>query len=389
MQLALTAQQEAFRDEVRDHFSRVLTPEVRVAIEDDDPSAYRRFVRQLGADGWLCPSWPVEYGGRGLGPVEHFLFFDETQRLRVPMPFLTTNTVGPTIMRFGSEAQKREHLPAIVRGERLFSIGYSEPGAGTDLASLTTRAVRDGDEWVIDGEKTWTSLVHRADFIWLACRTDPDAPKHEGISIIIVPTEAEGFSWQRIPTIGGGLTSTTYYAGVRVPADGLVGEVNGGWRLMTAQLNHERVALASSGVIERRLTEVRRWAQEAKLPDGRRVIDQEWVQVALARVRARLEFLRLLNLRVAWDAARGDVDPADASALKVFGSEFAIEAYRTLTEVVGPAAMVARGEPGAVLDADLEEEIRRALIVTFGGGTNEVQRDIIATRGLGMPRAAR
>ena len=391
MHLALTPQQEDFRLQVRRYFEGVMTPDIRdkQMRYDLDAETYKALIRRIGADGWLCVSWPQEYGGRDLSEVEQFLFYDETQRLGVPLPFLTTNTVGPTIMRFGTDEQKNRYLPQILRGELHFSIGYSEPEAGTDLASLRTRAVRDGDSYVINGQKMWTSLVDRADYVWLAARTDQDAPKHKGISMFIVPTSAEGFSWNRVDTMGGGLTSATYYADVRVPAGNLVGGENDGWRLMTSQLNAERIALSPSGVVERRLTEVRRWAQNTKLADGRRVIDQEWVQLNLARVRAKLEFLRLLNWKVAWSASEGRLDPAEASAMKVFGSEFFIEAWRLLMEVVGPDAVVRKGFAGEALEGDLEIAIRAAPILTFGGGTNEIQRDLIATLGLGMPRSPR
>lgn len=390
MRLALTAEQEAFRDEVRGYFGTLITPELRDELDRDDPDSptYRDFVKQLGADGWLCPTWPVEYGGRGLSPIEQFVFFDETQRLRVPMPFLTANTVGPTIQSFGTDEQKAEYLPRILAGDCLFSIGYSEPAAGTDLASLTTRAVRDGDAWVINGQKMWTSIIHRADYVWLAARTDPDAPKHKGISIIIVPTDADGFSWTKVDTIGGGITSATFYDNVRVPVDNCVGGVNNGWQLMTAQLNQERIALSSSGVIERRLAEVIRWARDATA-DGGRVIDVDWVQRRLAEVKARLAALRLLNWKVAWEYSQGAIAPADASTMKVYGSHFYIEAYRALMEVVGSASTTTAHAPGAVLHGELEEEMRRSIILTFGGGTNEIQRDIIATLGLGMPRPPR
>ena len=391
MHLALTPEQEAFRTSVRDYFSSVMTPEIRdkQMRYELDTETYRALIRRIGADGWLCVSWPEEFGGRGLSELEQFLYYDEVQRLGVPIPFLSTNTVGPTIMRYGTPEQKADLLPKILKGDIHFSIGYSEPEAGTDLASLRTRAVRDGDTYVINGQKMWTSLVNHADYIWLACRTDPDAPRHKGISIVMIPTDAQGFSWTRVNTMGGGLTSATYYEDVRVPVDNRIGDENAGWKLMTNQLNAERIALSSSGVVERRLTEVRRWAQETKLADGRRVIDQEWVQLNLARVRAKLEYLRLLNYKVAWSASAERLDPAEASAMKVYGSEFYIEAYRLLMEVVGSNATVKKGSPGEVLQGDLEIAIRAAPILTFGGGTNEVQRDIIATLGLGMPRSPR
>ncbi len=348
MDLRLSESQLAFRDEVRAYFGEFMTPELRAAYLRDElsPEDYRALVRRLGDDGWLCPSWPSEYGGRDLTAVESFLFYDETQRMKVPVPFLSTNTVGPTIMAYGSDEQKADLLPKIRSGDLLFAIGYSEPGAGTDLASLTTKAVRDGDEWVISGQKIWTSLIHVADYVWLACRTDPDAPKHKGISVIMVPTDAPGFSWTRIHTIGGGLTSATYYEDVRVPIGNLVGEENAGWRLMTAQLNNERVALASSGVIVRYLDEVTAHAKRTKRPDGTRVIDQPWVQRNLAIVRARVEALRLLNWKVAFGVTQQTLAPEDASMLKVYGSQFYIDAYRLLMEVVGPSSLIASGQPG-------------------------------------------
>jgi alkylation response protein AidB-like acyl-CoA dehydrogenase len=296
------------------------------------------------------------------------------------------NTVGPTIMRFGNPEQKAYFLPRIAAGELHFSIGYSEPGAGTDLASLRTRAVRDGDDYVINGQKMWTSLIQYADYVWLACRTDPEAPRHKGLSIVIVPTNAPGFSWTPVHTVSGPTTSATYYEDVRVPVTSLVGEENRGWSLITNQLNHERVALTSAAPIMTALREVREWAQQTKLPDGRRVIDQEWVQVHLARVHARVQFLRLKNWQV---ASSGSPGPADASATKVFGTEFATEAYRLLTEVLGANGAVRQGSPAALLHGRVERMARASLILTFGGGTNEVQRDIIAMVGLGLPAAAR
>jgi len=271
----------------------------------------------------------------------------------------------------------------------IFSIGYSEPGAGTDLAGLKTRAVRDGDHYVINGQKMWTSLINYADYVWLACRTNPDAPKHKGLSIIIVPTTSEGFSWQPVETVGGGYTSATFYDDVRVPASNVILGENEGWRLITSQLNHERVSISSAGMIERKLTEVRRWAQQTRLPDGRRVIDQEWVQTRLARIHAKTEFLRLANWKVASGATAGSLNPADASCVKVFASEFFIEAYRALMEIVGEPATLVDGSPAAVLAGELEKSYRMTLILTFGGGTNEIQRDIVSMVGLGMPRAAR
>ncbi len=391
MYVTYTEEQQALRDELRTYFAQLMTPERvdSLARGELDGPAYKEIVRQLGKDGWLGLSWPKEYGGQGRDLLDQYIFFDESQRAHVPVPFLTTNTVGPTIMAFGTEEQKAFFLPRIQQGELHFSIGYSEPGAGTDLASLTTTAVRDGDHYVINGQKMWTSLIQHADYVWLACRTDPDAKRHKGLSMIIVPTDTPGFSYTPVHTIGGGYTSATYYDNVRVPVENVVLGENQGWTLITSQLNHERVALSSAGMVEAKILDVRRWAQDTKLGDGRRVIDQEWVQATLGRLHARVEFLKLLNWKVAWSVTQGNLNPADASAVKIFGSEFYIEAFRGLMEIIGQTSTLDKGSAGAVLGADLERSMRNILVLTFGGGTNEIQRDIIAMVGLSMPRAPR
>src|SRR3954468_24170845 len=391
MYLAYTPEQEALRKELRGYFAELMTPEVVDGLARGDLSTdlYKGLVRRLGADGWLGLSWPKEYGGQGRPLTDHYIFFDESQRAGVPVPFLTTNTIGPTIMAYGSDEQKQRFLPQILKGELHFSIGYSEPGAGTDLAGLKTRATRDGDHYVVNGQKMWTSLIHHADYVWLACRTAPDAPKHKGLSILIVPTDSPGFSWQPVPTLGGGYTSATFYDDVRVPASNIVLGENEGWRLITSQLNHERVALSSAGVIERKLIDVRRWSQQTTLPDGRRVIDQEWVQLNLAKVHANFEFLRLQNWKVAFDAESGVLNVEDASTTKVFGTETNLDNIRLLMEVVGQNAYVKRGSPESVLMSRLEASYRSLVILTFGGGVNEVQRDLITVFGLGMPMVKR
>jgi alkylation response protein AidB-like acyl-CoA dehydrogenase len=393
MHIAFTDEQEALRKELRAYFQQLMTPEVQEEMASGDGeygngTLYKRLVRQMGQDGWLGIGWPTEYGGQDRSMIEQLIFMDEASLANAPVPFLTTNTVGPTLMNFGTDEQRKAFLPKIVGGELHFSIGYSEPGAGTDLASLTTRAVRDGDEWVINGQKMWTSLIQYADYVWLACRTNPEAPKHQGLSMILVPTSAEGFSWSPVRTMSGVTTSATFYNDVRVPVTNLVGDENKGWNLITNQLNHERVALCSAANVQHLVNDVRRWAHDTELPDGRRVIDQEWVQVHLARVHAKAEFLKLINWKIAWGVKKG-VGMQDASATKVFGTELYLEAYRLLMEVLGEESVVRGGSPGAQLRGRTERLARSALILTFGGGTNEVQRDIISMVGLGMPRAPR
>jgi alkylation response protein AidB-like acyl-CoA dehydrogenase len=379
---------------LQEYFTDLVTPERRAALaastgEFGDPTVYRDVIRQLGSDGWLGIGWPREYGGQGRSMIDQLIFTDVAAVAGVPVPHLTLNTVGPTIMKFGSDAQKDYFLPKILAGDLHFSIGYSEPGSGTDLASLKTRAVHDQatNEWVINGQKMWTSLIQYADWIWMACRTEPDQPRHRGLSMILVPADSPGFSYTPVHTVAGVHTSATYYEDVRVPYENLIGDRGGAWRLITSQLNRERIALTSSASLVHSIDLVRTWAQATKNPDGTRVIDQEWVQILLGRAHARTEALTLVNWKLASEI--DTLSPADASATKVFGSELAIEVYRALMEIIGPNAAVVADSPGAVLAGRLERYFRSSLVMTFGGGTNEIQRDIIGYVGLGLPAAKR
>jgi len=385
VRLALTPAQEALKAELRAYLSALAD---EVERDTSGESRYTLAIRRMGHDGWLGLGWPKEYGGQARGPVDQMIFAEEAHWAGVPLPLLTLGSVAPALMSLGTDDQKRDLLPKILAGELHFAIGYTEPNAGTDLASLQTKAVRDGDEWVIDGQKIFTSAIQHADYVWLAVRTDPEAPKHKGLSVILVPTSAPGFHWAPLYTMAGEFTSATFYEDVHVPISNLVGEENHGWKLITNQLNHERVALCPASGTLRSLAEVRRWAQDTNLADGRRVIDQDWVRLTFARIAARGEFLKLMNWKVAWAAEKG-LNPADASATKVFGTEFTLEAYRLLMEVVGQSSYLEAGSTGAVLAARLEREYRAQTIFTFGGGTNEIQRDLIAMIGLGMPRAPR
>ncbi len=393
MRISYTPDQEELRRELRSYFATLITPERREALnstsgEMGSGNVYRETVAQMGRDGWLALGWPKEDGGAARSAMDQLIFTDEAAIAGAPVPFLTINSVAPTIMAFGSEEQKKFFLPKIAAGDLHFAIGYSEPGAGTDLANLRTTAVRDGDDYVVNGQKMWTSLIQYADYVWLAVRTNAEAKKHRGISVLIVSTTSEGFSWTPVHTMAGPDTSATYYSDVRVPVANRVGEENGGWKLVTNQLNHERVALVSAQPIIMALNQVREWAQNTKDAGGARLIDSEWVQLNLARVHAKVEVLKLIN----WELASSDSaapSPADASAAKVFGTELATEAYRLLMEVLGTAATVRQDSPGALLRSRVERMHRACLILTFGGGTNEVQRDIIGMVALGLPRANR
>jgi alkylation response protein AidB-like acyl-CoA dehydrogenase len=392
MYIGYTEEHEALRRELRTYYDTLLTPDIvdELAASEGVGPVSREVVRQMGRDGWLGLGWPAEYGGQSRGFVEQFIFFDESMRAGAPVPMLTINSVAPTIMKYGSQAQKDAFLPEILAGEIHFCIGYTEPDAGTDLASLTSRAERDGDEWLINGQKIFTSLATDADYVWLAVRTNPEASRHKGISMIIVPTSTPGFKAVPIRNFGNFNTNYTFYEDVRVPYENLVGEEGQGWPLIMEQLNHERVTLCSSGIMERALDDTRRHAQETRLADGRRLVDQPWVQMNLAWVHARVDVLRMLNWKVAWGAEMGHaLDPAMASAVKVFGTEFYMEGLRKLLEVLGPVANVRDGSPGAVLKGRIATYLRGLHVLTFGGGTNELQRDLIALFGLNLPPSPR
>ncbi len=391
MEIAYTPEQEQLRDQLRAYYEELLTDEVRSALHEEAGCGpvHRRIVKQMASDGWLGIGWPTEYGGQGRSQIEQFIFFDESMRSGAPVPMLTINTVGPTIMQFGSQEQKDFFLPKILAGDISFCIGYSENQAGTDLAALKTRAVRDGDEYVINGQKMWTSLAGDADYCWLAVRTDPDAAKHKGISIVIVDMKAPGITVDPLNLLSSHNINATFYDDVRVPVENVVGGENNGWGLIMNQLNHERVTLCSSGLLEQAYQEVRAWAQQSTGADGRRVIDHEWVRLNLARVHAGVEFLRLINWKVAWTATHAPLDVSDASTIKIFGTEFYLEAFRLMMEILGPRAYLDRTSVGAILEGRLEMYYRSLLILTFGGGTNEIQRDLIAMFGLGLPRALR
>ena len=391
MHVDYTPEQKELRQKLRDYFAKLMTPERREGIKMlEGGGLFREIVREMGHDGWLGVGWPEEYGGGGLTAIEQLIFFDELRRAGAPLPFVTLNTVGPALMAHGSEEHKREFLPRILAGEAHFAIGYTEPDAGTDLASLKTSAVRDGDEWVINGTKIFTSGADDADYIWLAARTDPDAKKHKGITIFIVDTQLPGFSSAPIHTVGGGHTCMSYYQDVRVHKSMIVGGPGQGWRLITTQLNHERVGLAAfGGIAFKHLDDVVAWAKQTTDAGGDPIIADPRVQQALGEASARLQAMKVMNWRMAWTLEKGSLDPAQASAVKVYSTETLIDVYRLLQEVVGAGGALRKHSAGAVLLGALSQEARACQINTYGGGVNEVQREIIAMAGLHMPRAPR
>ncbi len=392
MRVDYTPEQRAIRAEFRAYLDRLVTDEVRAeTLGAEGGPLYRETIRQMGRDGWLTPGWPVEYGGRGLDPRTQKILLEELVLAAAPYPFVTVNTVGPALMRMGTDKQKVMILPRIASGDLIFAIGYSEPGAGTDLAALKTRAVREGDQYRVNGQKIFTSGAEGADYVFLATRTDPDAPPHKGITILMVDARDPGFSFSPIVTVGGIRTNVSYYQDVMVPADMVIGQENGGWRLIAEQLNHERIGLAAlSYAGHGHFDRVVEWAQATPVGGtGRMVIDLPWVQMALAEAYALLVASETMGNRVGWEVAEGSTRPDLAGAVKVFGTEGMIKVMRLLLDVLGAAGLVQAGSPGAVLSGRIEREYRACQINTFGGGAVEVLRDMVAQMGLGMPRAPR
>ncbi|MFK4036647.1 acyl-CoA dehydrogenase family protein [Nonomuraea wenchangensis] len=384
MLIDLTPEQRRLRDELRAYFQGCLTEEDRRAIaEDPFGETYMEHCHRLGRDGKLGLGWPKEYGGAGYGPLEQQIFANEIARAGVPYPIITVQTVGPTLMQYGTREQKDFFLPRILAGECHFAIGYSEPEAGTDLASLRTTAVLDGDHYVVNGQKIFTSGAHYAQYIWLAARTNPDAKKHKGITMMIVSTDDPGYSWTPIVTMDGRHhTNSTYYSDVRVPVNMVVGEVDKGWDLIVNQLNHERVTLGPAGNLGQTYDRFRDWARRTGLdgePDVRR---------AVARLWAALRTNELLNWQVAANMDLGWLGAPDASATKIYGSERMQEAGRIVGDV-----LARHGDPADPGTAELIERTdvgaKGAVVLTFGGGVNEVQRELIAMLGLSLPRPPR
>jgi alkylation response protein AidB-like acyl-CoA dehydrogenase len=395
MHIAYTPEQQALKQEVATYLKSIVTDEL--LEEKKDPElfegggpVFRAKMLQMGVDGWLGFGWPRELGGQGRGPVEQYIFTEEIMASGFPYPFLTLDTVGPMLAQHGNTFIKQEVVKPILRGEVIISVGYSEPNAGTDLASLTTRAEQDGDHWIINGQKVWTSLGHFADYVWLAARTnqDPALKKHKGITLFLVPTSLRGFSHTPIRTLGF-RTNATYYQDIRLPDKYRVGEVDGGWQLITGQLNRERLSIVNPGMIAGVFEQVCQWCAQTRDTEGKPLICTHWVKENLARIYTGIETLKMLCWKQAWAMQTGNPDMADASAAKVYGSEFFVEAYRLMLEVLGQAGTLTEDSEGALLRGILEKRYRFGSTLTFGGGTNEIQREIIAAAGLWLPRSAR
>ena len=391
MKIELTKNQQKLKDELKEYFSALLNKELLSEMSDPQffeggGPEFKKALKIMGQDGWIGLSWPKEFGGKEFTPIEQYIFVEEIMRTGFPFPFLTTESVGPMIAQYGSDWAKETIAKSILRGETIFAIGYSEPNAGTDLASLKTQALPDKEGFKINGQKIWTSLANYADYIWLAARTNNEVKKHKGISMFIVPTDDDGFSYTPIQTLGDVTTNMTYYDDIYVSKDNLVGELNSGWNLITSQLNLERLALVNHGPVDELYHQLLSLAKSTKVDSTNVLSDIDWVKSNFAKIYSGLETLKLICWKQVWGMENNALSMTDASLAKIYGSEYFIEAYRMMMEIFGELSII-RDDSLSILNSRLERMYRTASILTFGGGTNEVQRDIISMAGLLMPRS--
>lgn len=393
MNISYTAEQQALKDRLSMYLQDIANDELFEEMKnpgcfEGGGPVFKQRMKKLGADCWLGLSWPKALGGQDIGPVEQYIFAEEMIGSGFPYPFLTIDTIGPVLAKNAHPSIRNSVARKILSGELIISIGYSETNAGNDLASLTTRADRDGDDWIINGQKTWTSCGHFADYVWLAARTnhDPAIKNHQGITLFLVPTSQQGFSYTTIKTMGF-RTNATYYENIRLPDEYRVGEVNGGWPLITGQLNRERLSIVNPGMLTGLFEQVCGWCAATQDRNGQALIKTPWIKQNLAQVHTGLETLKLLCWKQSWSMLSGEPDMASSSAAKVYGTEFFVEAYRLMLEVMGQTGTLCEGSIGAQLRGKLEQRYRFGSILTFGCGTNEIQREIIATAGLRLPRA--
>ncbi|MFQ5860222.1 MAG: acyl-CoA dehydrogenase family protein [Dehalococcoidia bacterium] len=392
MEFRFAPEEEAFREELRAFLRQELPSDWNGrAMDYSDDAEWElglRLRRKMGERGWLSMHWPPEYGGQGASPLRSLIFNEEIVYHGAPgRDMFGTRMLGPTLMLFGTEEQKYTFLPPISRGEVQWSQGYSEPGTGSDLASLQTRAVEDGDDFVVNGSKIWTSGAHRADWMFMLARTDPEAPKHKGISFLLVDLRSPGITVRPILNMTGlHYFNQVFFDNVRVPKRNLVGEQNAGWYVAVTLLDFERSGIDYPSVARRLLKGLVAYARETRV-NGGPLYDDPVVRTMLAERAIEAQVSRLLAYNVAWLQSQGKVPNKESSISKVFGSEMLQRTANTGMRLLGLYGLLTREEPRwARLKGQVQELWRASYAHTLAGGTSEVQRHVIATRGLGLPR---
>jgi alkylation response protein AidB-like acyl-CoA dehydrogenase len=382
---------DAFRAEVRDWLTRHWTPERRAAHRQK-PFKERgwdaEFSKLMGRDGWIGIGWPKAFGGQGRSATEQIAFITEMANAEAPVQAHSTgeSIVAQALMLHGTKAQQDEWLPAIRRGERSFALGYSEPDAGSDLAALRTRAVRDGDRWVVDGQKLWSTGGDKAEYIWLAVRTDPDAKKHAGISVLMVDLRSPGVTLRPSLALYGKTFSAQFYDNVRVPADNMVGGVNNGWKVITDALAAERVMIGGTRMagIERAFDRLTEYLKAAVI-GGKALRNDAVIRDRIGALAADIEVARQFQMRNARLVEQGRVPIHQAAMGKVFASELQERLGQAALDMLGTGGLLSEEAASAPV-GEMEYVLRHAIMGMIGGGTNEIQRNVIAQRGLDLPR---
>ncbi len=398
MEFRFAPEHEAFRQEVRSFIKEALPSDwvgSDSAIDEESFLYGRAFLKKLAPKRWIAPAWPKEYGGAGLSLWEQVVYNEEMAYHRAPLINLpAVGYLGPTIMLYGTEEQKAQHISGITSGEVIWCQGYSEPGSGSDLASLQTRAVQDGDDFVINGQKIWTSQAHYADWMFCLARTDPDAPKHKGISYFLIDMKSPGINVRPLINLAGrGGFNEVFFDNVRVPRAGLLGELNRGWYMATTTLDFERSNVGASAGLRRSLEELTAYcAQTSWNPStssgrgGGRLIDKPTVRHRLADLWIEINVMRLMSYRVITMQERGIVPNYEASVVKLFNSESQQRLARAGIQMLGLHGQLDPDSPHAKLRGRFERSYMTSLGATIAAGTSEIQRNIIASRGLGLPR---
>ena len=378
----------AFEAEVNEFLDQEWTPELRATIGDpttDTMTEERGFRKLLAERGWLTMSWPAEYGGQERSLEEQYLFWEAMNYVGAPQATVATQQVGPTLMRFGTEEQQERFLPPIARGEVEFALGYTEPDAGSDLASLQLRAIKDGDDYVLNGTKRFTSGAHRSEYVWLATRTNPDAPKHRGVSMMLVDMQSPGITVRPLWTMAGYRTNEVYFEDVRVPTSVLVGEENQGWYYAAHALDRERISIFTVSSVRAVYDRLMDWAS-SDTPMGR-PIEDAGIKRTMADFKVQLEVLQHLSYRILDMLKREESPNYEASQVKIFSTEMMQRLQNFSLHAMGLYGQLNGNDERAPIDGSAENGYLAAVMPTFGAGGNELQRNIIAQRGFGLPRA--
>ena len=395
MDFKFTDEEEAFREEVRQWFKKEIPQrwiELDPGIWEETEESWalsRQFQRKLGQKGWIAPAYPKEYGGLEMSHTKRLILAEELAYSGAPIGIeveITVNWVTPTIMLYGTEKQKKDYVTRVAKGDLIFCLGYSEPDAGSDLAALQTRVVEDADEYVINGQKTWCSYGHYADYCWLAARTDPDAPKHKGISMFVVDMKTPGITVRPLINILNRHSfNEVFFDDVRIPKDNLVGEKNMGWYQLAMALDFERSSIGTAAINQRIIEELVQYAKETKC-NGGTLADDPLVRNELAGVAVDNEVLRMMCYRIAWMYSKGLHPSYESSMSMLFGSELIRRLGNVGMRILGPYGQLDVGSKWAVLNARIMRMYLSSISMGVGGGSNEIQRNIIAMRGLGLPR---